>query len=46
MKVKAIERGYYNRKVRDEDEVFEIKSQKHLGTWMEPVKQQQSRSAE
>lgn len=35
MKVKATDIGYYANRIRNEGEVFEIKSEKDLGSWME-----------
>ena len=37
MQVRALERGYYGDTIRDEGAVFDIASEAHLGSWMEPL---------
>ena len=39
IKVKAIAKGQYDARIRDEGEVFAIDSMKKLAWWMEPVDQ-------
>ncbi len=36
MKVKAVQRGYFG-KLREVGDVFTIKNEKQLGSWMKPV---------
>lgn len=38
MEVIATEKGYYDEKVREVGDIFEIHDEQELGSWMEPTK--------
>ena len=39
MKVRAIRTGFYKGVLRELGDIFEIESDKQLGSWMEPVRE-------
>jgi len=39
MKVRAIRTGFYKGVLRELGDIFEIESNKQLGSWMEPVRE-------